>query len=247
MSGLNRINISIPGSSATAAAQRDEAIARFVAVFGANYDLYHYGDTNSGMGTWIYYGIGYGFSGGIMTVWTVLCTGMISPPSGSDIAAMADPGAGVYPWTAMGSPPSIRTSGGGGGGFVPAGNNNYYVWNIPGNSSTAVADFTAAVNAVSTALTGPGISSTVTSKYFKYVDAVSGAWQVSFIVFGPGVGFWGTTSTDSVFPNNNILYVVTCAGTPHPPTGSQSPAVTIPAFTQTFTSISGRLNFGPMR
>jgi hypothetical protein len=243
-SGLNRINIVIPASSSTAAAQRDESITKLIAVLGATtqFDLYKYADTNSGLGIWGYYAIGYGYVGGTVVIATVTCTGMWFPPSGSNLAATSDPGPGaLYTWTAIGAPHSISTPLGG-GGSVPQGNNNYYVWNIPGNSTTAVADFTAAVTAVNSSVPG-----TTVRQGFKYVDSVSGAWQVWWICFGAGSAEYAASSA-TILANNNILYMVTCAGTPHPPTGSSQPAIALmPAFTQIFTTLSAPLSFGPQR
>jgi hypothetical protein len=244
MSGLNRINIVIPGNSSTAAAQRDNAITDLLTPTGmiSVSSFWRYNDLNSGWGIWGYYSYHYGYSSGIATIATVTCKGMAHPPSGSDTVGLADPGPGVlYTWSAVGWPHGLSTPMGSGGGSVPQGNNNYYVWNIPGNSSTAAADFTVAYNAVTAAM--PIVAS---SKLLKYVDSVSGAWQVWFIVFEAGQALYGATSPNTL-PNSNILYVVTCHGTPNPPTGSPIPAVTTPLFTQTFTTITAPLSFGPMR
>lgn len=241
MSGLNRIAITIPGSSSLAQAERDQAITQLKAMGITLWDYYHYTDA-SPLDCWGYYAIGVDYTDGIMVVATVTCTGMAHPPSGSNLVAMADPGLGVlYPWASLGAPCSIRTSGDSRGGTAPTQNSGYNVWTIPANSSTAATDFTAAIAAVNA-----NLSSFVAAKYFKYVDSVSGAWQVSAIWFAPGYS-WFAAGAAVASPNDNIFYMVTCSGTPNPPTGSQQPAVTIPAFTQTFTTLTGPLSFGPMR
>jgi hypothetical protein len=239
-SGLNRISIVVPGSSSGAAAERDGHIHTFTLLGISTWLTMRYLDTNSGLGAWGYYAVGYGITNGIVTVASVTCTGMATPPSGSNLVAMADPGVGtLYTWTAMGAPFGIRTSGDGSGGSIPQGNNNYYVWNIPGNSTTAVAYFTEAISVVSGQM-----PPNITQHNYKYVDAVSGAWQVWAIWVAPGLA---TTAAATSVANSNILYIVTCSGTPHPPTGSSAPAVTLPAFTQTFVLLPAPVNFGPMR
>lgn len=234
MSGLNRINITIPGSSATAAFQRDYTIGSLVAIGITRFDLYRYIDTRSGNGAWGYYAYGYALISGIITIATVACKGMSNPPSGSNIAAMPDPGVGTtYAWTTvMGAPHNISTSDmgnapGSSGSPAPQQNNYLWVWEIPAKSPTAPADFTAAVTKM-TNLTGANLT------YYKYVDSVSGAWAVY------AVGLYGGAGTP-------LCTLVVCQGTPNPPTGSTVPAVSLPAFTQAFTLIGAPLAITPGR
>jgi hypothetical protein len=243
MSGINRININIPPWSSQAATSRDEAISKLVATYTLVGDFYKWTDVNSGWGTWTYLFIGYGYLDGIPTIATVICSGMTHPPSGSPILAAADPGVGSNTWSAVGTLPQIGISSGGGGGWGSAPNQNSsgYVWNIPGNSSTAAADFTAAIAAVAAQMPNTNIFKNL----FKYVDAISGAWQVSCVWFSPGIA--PVSGSASNWPNSNMMYVVTCSGSPNPPSGSGIQPVTMPSFTQTFTTITGPLSFGPMR
>lgn len=243
-SGLNRISINVPGSSGTALADRDAMITQMKTAYPGTWNFYHYGDLASGNENWLYVAVGLSISTqGVATVCTVTCGGVGLPPSGSNLVAMNDPGFGsTFTWTAVGAPFGLSASSPGGGGVSPpAGNNNYYVWRIAGNSSTAVADFTAAVTAVNS-----GVPGNTVRQGFKYVDSVSGAWQVWWIAYGAGSSEFAATAS-TILANNNILYMVTCAGTPHPPTGSPQPAVSMPAFTQTFTTLSAPLSFGPQR
>lgn len=247
--GINRISIVVPsGSSAQLALVRDEKISKLSLSLGEPPgDLWHYVD-NSPLGMWAYQYETFVFSNGILTVGTVSCSGMAHPPSGSNLLAVADPGAGSNTWTVVGALPIIRTSGDQGSVSPPAGNNNYYVWPVSGNSPTVVADFTAAVGAIAAALAGPINGNFVAVRYFKYVDSVSGAWQFSAAFFGPGATVSGNTGSVTVSPTSNILYAVTCAGTPNPPAGSSSPAVACPSFAQTpIVTIGSPLNFGPQR
>lgn len=245
MSKLNRISVVVPGNSASAAAERDGWVAVFTAILGtpSAVVLERYNDTASGFASWGYYGKLFGLAGGEPMVCTVSCTGITHPPLGANIQFVVDPGPGTtYVWNPVGAVPSLMTSAGNGGGISPpAGNNNYYVWNIPGISPTAPADFTAAVTAVNNAVPG-----TTVRQGFKYVDSISGAWQVWWICFGAGSAEYAASAA-TILANNNILYMVTSSGTPHPPTGSSQPAVALPAFTQIFTSIDAPLSFGPQR
>jgi hypothetical protein len=248
--GMGRINIVVPGSSATAATERDLQIGTLAAITGfSNTSKWRYIDSASGLGMWGYYAILYGYSNGALTVGTVTCTGMAHPPSGSDLIAMPDPGPGTtYTWSPIGAPFSISTSSdrGGGGGAAPNQNSGYNVWRIAGNASNAPADFTAAVAAVTTVLTGLVPAA---PHYFKFIDGVSGIWQVSAIWFAPGYAWYNPSSSNVnlTAPNSNIFYVVTCSGTANPPTGSSQPPLLVPSFTQTFTALTSPLNFGPQR
>jgi hypothetical protein len=47
---INRVNITIPGSSSTAGAQRDEAVTKLIAAGMTQNDCYRYTDTRSGLG-----------------------------------------------------------------------------------------------------------------------------------------------------------------------------------------------------
>jgi hypothetical protein len=234
MSGLNRIDIVIPGSSSTAAAQRDQAVTRLIGLGGIGFNFYHYSDINSGNGGWGYWAHGYGYADGVVTFATVTCTGMAVPPSGSDLVAMPDPGPGtLYTWSPCGAALSIKTGGGvlgsgSPGGSAPPQNNNYWVWNIAARSSTVVTDFTNAINKFAQ------LSNNF--NYYKYVDSVSGAWAV-----------YALTEQNNAAGGPPFYFMVTCNGTPKPPTGSLAPAVALPAFTQSFTLISCPLMFGPKR
>jgi hypothetical protein len=44
-----------------------------------------------------------------------------------------------------------------------------------------------------------------------------------------------------------VRIVLTCSGSPNPPTGSSMPAVALPAFTQTFVTLHCPLQYGPGR
>jgi hypothetical protein len=244
MSGVNRIDIVVPGGSVNAGPQRDLHIQQFMAMGLTNGTFLRYTDINSGWGTWWYYAVMMGTSNhvNVVTIGTVLCTGMLAPPSGSNIDPTGDPTlAGPFStlWSPVGAPISLSTPGISGGGQVPAQNSSGYLWRIPGNSTTAAADFTAAIAAINGSMPG-----TVVNRFFKYVDSVSGAWQVSALWFAPGqANPAGTVSVQ----NSTIMYVVTCSGTPRPPSGSSIPAVSIPGFAQTFVNITAPLSFGPTR
>jgi hypothetical protein len=241
MSGLNRIAVTIPANSEFAAIERDAAITNLTAMGITNWQHYHYSDT-SPLGLWEYFAFGTLLSSnGIVTVATVTCSGAAHPPSGSNITANPDPGIGsVYVWAVLGYPFRLSTSGvGGGGGTAPAQNSNGYVWNIAGNSSAAAADFTAAIAAVNA-----NMPSFIINHFFKYVDSVSGAWQVSAVWFAPGTS---NPAATVAIPNSTVMYMVICSGSPNPPLGSQAPAVALPAFTQTFVTLTAPLSFGPMR
>lgn len=245
MSGINEISIVIPPSSSQAQVERDEAINKLTNLLGGG-DLYHYIDS-SPLGMWAYLFIVYAYVDGAVTVGTVSCSGVTHPPDGSNLLATVDPGVGIFTWATVGALPKIRLSSGSGNGVSPpAGNNNYYVWNIPGNSPSAAADFTNAVTLIGDSLAGGIITNVISHAYLKYVDSVSGAWQVSAVYFGAGSSEYAASSP-VVLPNNNILYVVICSGNPHPPTGSLQPAVSIPSFAQSFTTITAPLSFGPQR
>jgi hypothetical protein len=239
--GINRLDIVIPlSASAQLATVRDECISKVSLALGSPPgDLWRYVD-NSPVLAWGYQYETFVYNtNGILTVATVSLSGITHPPDGSDLLAVADPGVGTNTWTSVGGLPIIRTSNGnGGGGSLPAQNSGYNVWRIAGNSPTVVADFTAAITAVNASL-----SPFTTVKYFKYVDSVSAAWQVSALWFSPG--FTGIVQGN--YPNDNIFYIVTCSGCLHPQVGSAQPAVALPAFTQTFTSLSAPLNFSPQR
>jgi hypothetical protein len=228
---INRIAITIPGSSSSAAGQRDEEIARLQTI-GITFDFYRYQDVRSGLGMWGYYAYGYAFVDGICTVATVTCTGMSNPPTGSDQVAASDPGPGTtFTWNGIGAPHRVMTSdGSNGGGSAPSQNNNHWIWRIAANSGSAAADFTAAITEINARF------SAANSQYFKYVDAVSGAWAVYAI--------WTYFTTAANAP---VRIVLTCSGTPNPPTGSPQPAVALPAFTQTFVTLHCPLNYGPGR
>ena len=235
---INRINVEILATNPSLVAARDAYIQRFANLLGTTaIDNYRYSDTSSGLGIWKYIGIVYAYStDGVLTIATVTCSGMAHPPSGSNVVAVADPGPGTtYTWYLQ-TLPIITTSSdsrGGGGGSTPTLNNNIWVWNIPGNSPTAAADFTTAINKLQTDMV---VSSYW--NYYKYVDSVSGAWSV-YAVGGP-------LSNTSNVPTP-LCCIVTCSGTPNPPTYSLQPAVSIPSFTQTFTSIGAPLALGPSR
>jgi hypothetical protein len=243
---INRIAITIPGSSSSAAGQRDEEIGR-LAGLGITFDFYRYQDTRSGLGMWGYYAYGYAFNSGICTVATVTCAGMATPPTGSDQVAMADPGPGAtYTWNGIGAPQSIMTeddsnaaaapgqnsysSASNRAAGVPPQDNNYWTWRIAANSGSAPADFTAAITEINARF------SAANSQYFKYVDAVSGAWAVYAV--------WTYFATNANAP---VRIVLTCSGSPNPPTGSSLPAVAMPAFTQTFVTLHCPLSYGPGR
>lgn len=247
---MNRINIVVPSNFAAQQVinMRDEYISKLLASIGQPGDLFHYVD-NSPLGMWSYFFSTFGFIDGIYTVASVSCSGVTTPPDGSYLAAVADPGVGTsYSslWVPVGALPSIVTSADSKGISPPAGNNNFYVWRIPANSPAAATDFTTAVTAIGDALAGGIVTNVISHLYLKYVDSISGAWQVNALYFGAGSAEYAAT-TPAVIPNNNIQYVVTCAGTPHPPAGSSFPAVTIPSFAQSFTTITAPLSFGPQR
>ena len=242
---LNRIDVVVPPWSAQAAATRDEAVNKLLNTLGVGGDLYQYHDVNSGWGTWAYYFICYAFVDGITTVGTVFCSGMTNPPTGSNILAAADPGVGSFPWGAVGTLPVVTTSswegGGRGTGSVPAQNASGYVWRIPGSSSTAAADFTAAIAAIAAQMPNTNIFKNL----FKYVDSVSGAWSVYCVFFSPGMALPSGAAAN--WPNSTMMYTIACSGSPHPPSGSGIPAVSIPGFAETFVTITAPLNFGPTR
>lgn len=227
----NRISINIPGSSATAAAERDEAITKLKAL-GIVFDLYHYSDINSGNGIWGYYAVAYDYVDGLYSIAAVTCTGMTHPPSGSDLVAMPDPGPGAFVWASLGAPFSVKMSGDGSDDIViPPQNPNYWVWPIAANAPTVVTDWNNAIQKCSQVANN--------FNYYKYVDATSGAWAV-----------YAITEENNAAGGPPIFLMVTCAGTPHPPTGSMAPAVPMPAFTVpagSFIPISCPLIFGPKR
>ena len=202
MSGLNRINVVVPGSSSNAASERDVHISRLTVMGISDWWNYRYVDT-SPLGIWGYYAFGYDYVDGIVTVATVTCTGMAHPPSGSNLVAMPDPGPGTNTWASTFAPFSISTSSGdgrGGGGTRPSQNNNLWTWPIPGNSPTVVADFTAAISKMTTLITAGTVN------YYKYVDSVSGAWSV----YAVGLNVDQVGSTGLPTP---ICTMVTCSGT----------------------------------
>jgi len=246
-SSINRLNVVIPPTAAVS--DRDETISKIALALGnPPADSWRYVDS-SPLGMWGYLWVTYVYNAsGIFTVATVSCSGVAHPNSGSNTVPVADPGPGTaYTWTTVGAFPSIMTSGMG-GGSPPAGNNNYYVWNIPGNSPSAASDFTAADEAIGAALGSQIISGVVVRRYYLYIDSVSGAWQFSGVYFGAGSLGFGSSSAANILAANNIMYVITCSGTPHPPTGSLAPATILPTFTQTpYRTLGGPLNFGPMR
>jgi hypothetical protein len=234
MSGINRIDIPISGTSSTAASQRDQALTILIGLGNIGFDNYHYTDTNSGNGHWGYYAIGYGYANGDLTIVTVTCTGMTNPPSGSNRAASSDPGPGsLYTWAPIGAPPVIKVGKMASGDHssmaqLPSENSNFIVWQIAGNAPTAATDFTNAILKLAQIANN--------FNYYKYVDSVSGAWSV-----------YAITEQNNSAGGSPFYSMVTCHGTPKPPTGSVAPAVSIPAFTQSFTAISCPIMLRPSR
>jgi hypothetical protein len=241
---VNRIDVVVPGTSANAGAQRDIHVQQFLNMGLTNPVFLKYNDINSGWGTWWYYIVLMGTSShvNVVTVATVTCTGMLVPPSGSNIQAASDPTtAGPFAdlYADCGAPIALSIPVVGGSGQAPAQNSSGYVLRIPSSSSTAAADFTSGISKL-----GLNMPATITPFLYKYVDSVSGAWQVSCVWWAPAIS--NPAGTVSV-PSSNIMAVVTCSGTPHPPTGSGIPGIAIPGFAQTFVTITAPLNFGPMR
>jgi hypothetical protein len=232
--GLNRIDVRVAGSSAQVLADRDKMISQAMAGFPGAWDYYHYTDTRSGLGTWAYQAIGFSIVAGVATVATVSCSGMAIPPTGSNLAAKPDPGVGTtFAWTPVGAPLTIRTSADAQAGGSPPSQNNYlWVWKVSPNSLYPLIDFASGINSLA-----PLVGGATRVSCWRYIDSISGAWSV-----------YAIGSTIPSTPGETPMFImVTCSGTPNPPSGSQYPAVAYPPFPQAFTDLFCPFNFGPSR
>lgn len=239
MATVSKINVTVPGTSPTAGADFTIQANLLQAQFPmppANIAYLHYSDS-SPAGHWAYYVVLYSSNGGNTSVVMLSMTGTAHPASGSGKAAAADPGLAGY--TSIGAPLTISVGDSisdGGSKENPLGGAAPIRWiHVPGNSTTLAADMVSMQ-----AMVANDIGRFGSPTYYKYVDKVTGAW-VYYDIYPYVIGA-GAASPPSPAPWEwpAMAYtIITCSGTPNPPTGSPHPAVPDPGLAAVTWSTSG--------